>query len=314
MSARRQDTPAFLTVALIAAVMVCAVAILPTSYADLGLPPSDWLSWGQNTILLITICVASLILNKQQNLIRGSSRFALLFFLPLTVCIPAISSGLNMPVVTEALSIFALAEIWNSIDKKHGAVQAFLVAAATTTAALFDIHCALMLIPYFLGGLAVKVIGFRETCAYLMGIITPPICAFTFGVADISQIPFDNMFRVIELPHSFNPLFMQLVVVITVALTFIIMILAQAVSSYYSNAHTRNLFSAIKTLGACSLIFMAIDSSAFLTFLPTLNLCVAFMAAGMLTNAKALSVWITAAFTVLFSSAIFILSIILQQQ
>lgn len=314
MSGHRHDIPAFLTTALVAVAMLCAVAFLSTSDTDFILPPFDWLSWGVNAILLLITGFASLVINKQQNLVRGNSSFTLLIFLPLTACIPAISSGLNIPVVTAVLSIFTLAEIWNSIDKKNGTVQAFLVAAATTTTALFDIHCALMLIPYFLGGIAVKIIGFRETCAYIMGIIAPPLCAIAFGLSDISQIPFDTLFKVIELPHIFNPLLMQLAVVIAVALCFIIMILAQAVNIYYSNAHTRNLFSAIQTLGACSLIFMAIDSSAFLTFLPTLNLCVAFMAARMLTDAKAYSVWITAAFTIVFSSSIFILSIILQQQ
>ena len=208
------------------------------------------------------------------NLLRSMTKLPATLFLMMQLATPVMltffSTGLLLCAGVMACMLLMYESYNDSKATRHVFLTFFLLSLGSTVDYGFLVY-----IPVFWLALAqMRILDLRSILAMLMGLVTPWILLFGFGIIDVSQLQWP-MYSRLTVP------FVTLRGTTFIGAALLTAFIAAAawvqnIIKFLSyNAHSRALLSLLTVLMYVSILASVVDYSHLVAFLPIINMCAA---------------------------------------
>lgn len=284
---RVDDMPGYL-IALTASLVMCALLLMlqwaPQSVSQSGCVltnpqgwiPTPWLNATTAFLLLWIVSACMTSLNRTFNLEAGTSALASSFFLISTAAVPILVWRLTPGLLMALGAIMALRLLFSAYEREDTTRTMFLVASTLSFGVMADYAFVAMIVAALLAAISMQEITIRSAAAFLLGIITPWLLVFGFGVADISTFQWPNPWQG-EVSTSYTTVLAAGVT----ALTVILLLMRRAVMPPNRTSRATAMNRAVAICTMVTIVAAGADFHNFATYIPTLNLLAGFAISGM---------------------------------
>lgn len=284
-------TTILFVVAAISHTFILHDEISSTSNSGLCLPSCNmwfdnrWWSAILNIACIVAIGYMLKHLNSLHGFIRANAAIALSSFMLLEIANPCISSyffeGTAMLVVTTVSAYI----IFSTYHRHTSQRSIFLAFALLSFYTMFQFSAIYLMAVFFLSFIQMRVMHLRGFIAMLMGIITPYWIVLGLGL-----VTFDS-FAIHEMHNAWQTIVTQhpFVIIITcsaTALAALVLMMQNMMRIISYNAKRRACNGLFSTLAITTIIMMCVDYTNVITYLPTLNLCLAIQVGHAFTTSN----------------------------
>lgn len=231
--------------------------------------------------MLLNACIIMMIvhINKIYNLLRSLTQLQGTLFLLMQIATPTLLLCLcpgTLMCAVVVLCTWIMFRLYGAdyIDTR----KIFLVFTLLSACTSFDIYYVIYIPVFVISCLQMRVMCLRTISAILLGLFTPWIIFFGFGLISPNdlQLPDAQLFiRQISTPSAS-------VLVVTAILTCFLTVgalLQNMIKILTYNAMSRSLLSVVTTLTVVTLLATIINSANIFYYLPLLNCCCALQLA-----------------------------------
>ncbi|MDE6081990.1 MAG: hypothetical protein K2F70_06945 [Muribaculaceae bacterium] len=278
----------FLFVALTSVVMTLAAyfaGVIPPLTGEDGLfflPPGEWIA-NPITSLVVSLAVnfmtgyAMVLITKQFNTIRSLSRLMATFFIIMQTATPALMGEFSSGTFLTAVMVLETALLFSCYDNKAAIRRIFLLFFILTSCGLCCFSM-LLYIPFFLPALAqMRMFGFRQVIAALIGVITPFWLLLGFGIITLDDFYIPEIYTIVNcIPSLTLP---QLSVIVLTTLSGIIFMVSNLMKLLSYNAQIRAYNGFLLLMFFATLLLMFVDTNSITVYIPMLNLTAAYQIA-----------------------------------
>lgn len=224
---------------------------------------------GLAVMLLTTFLLVNI--NNTYNLLRNITRLQATAFIILQMSAPALVVTLCQPSVSVLVVLVCLYLMFSTYSDAGAMSTVFLVFFILSACAGFDVMF-IGLIPVFILGCAqMRVFSLRSVLALLMGLATPWIILFGFGIVNPESLTLPGL--AVHVEDSAGRLLLPLILSASLSAFVLVSAWLQNLIKYLTyNAHSRAMLSMVTVLSLVSIIFAAIGFSNLYSCLPLLNM------------------------------------------
>ena len=274
-----------LTVAFFALVAACFYSyITPESIFSgdkgFGLPSANlWAAPGTANLVwaLAGSAVTALLmwlLNKVHNVMRAMTSLYLALFSMMQLATPELMTTVYTGTVLAVIVPLCMLLLFNCYRNPGATRQVFLTMCLLSFFSATQ-YCFIVYIPAFLIGCAqMRIFNRRTLAAALMGIATPWIMLFGFGVIDPTEMrmpEFVSIFQSID----FGDTLMLLLAVGTTVFAMLVCYVLNVFKTIAYNARSRAINGVFTIVMLFTLIAMCADVRNLTSYVPLLNFCAA---------------------------------------
>lgn len=237
--------------------------------------------WAPALSVALTLITASLLayLNTGFNMLRGYSYLQCTMYLCMLIAVPMLLATFSTAVVLPPVLVLCSLLLFSIYAQRDGQRHIFTVFLLLSAASAFDYSFAVYLPVMWLALGQMRIFSARSLLASLMGLVTPWIIFFGFGLLRFSDMALPAMLS-FELPDSDN--LQAISVLATAGFTIFISVVCwlQNVMKIYSyNMQSRAQLGLIVVIQLVTIVAMCLNLPHCTAFIPTIMLCTALQAA-----------------------------------
>lgn len=258
--------------------------------------PNEWISdpyismW-VNLGLILVVMAGMIFINKTYNIPRTITLIYAFFYIVLQTATPEVSAQLCSGTLMNLIIIGVMTLMFSTFDlpasRRRVFLGFFLISAAVTVQYGFAVF-----IPVFLIACAqMRIFNLRTLLAALLGIVTPWWILFGAGVISPSDVHVPDSINFIDIEITLD----TIIIVVTISLTVLLALTAYLLSllklmTY--NARTRACNGLLLLITIATVFAMAADFTNYMTYLPLLNCCTAFLLGHLFVIRNSQRAWI----------------------
>lgn len=235
--------------------------------------PGALAGWG---ILMLT-AIMMVIIKRSFNFIPTLTKIHASLFLVIAGANPLLSGMTGISSLLALANVTSLFLLFSRYGKGNGRDVMFYIGMIFSAGSFLDYSFLPMIPAYALSALVLKIFGFRELLAVLLGIATPwwILAGFTFPEVPFPQLP-DFTFSSTLLSSSSG--IIQIVMTGICALAGIMFFLSNSISMLSAGTAVRDMNRALAIPGAMTLIMLLTGITGFAPYLASLCMFTAFEA------------------------------------
>ncbi|MDO4510560.1 MAG: hypothetical protein Q4B68_01930 [Bacteroidales bacterium] len=240
-------------------------------------------SFGVNTLCVMTIVALTALLNKTYTFIREVTFIYASTFLALQLACPYACTQFTTGTGLCLLTLVVQQIMFSTYQKKKTAQQqVFLVFFLVALCGMFQYAFLALAVPFFIGFAQMRAINFRGVLAAAFGLVTPFWLAIGLGLIDPSTAMWPTGGNAIEaLTAEQIPVILVGLALVGLFTFVLITVNVLKIMSYRLQLRVYNSFYLV--LALFSLVMMAIDYRNFFVYLALLNYCFSIQVAQAFT-------------------------------
>lgn len=285
-------------------------------YNGLCLPsPNHWVPQGTLNFVcaiagMTATVVIMMLLNKVHNVMRSMTSLNISLFCVMQLATPELMTQFYTGTVLAIVVPLCMLLLFNCYRDPGATRQVFLISCMLSLAVATQ-YCYIVYLPAMLIGCAqMRIFNRRTLAAALMGMLTPWIIMFGFGIVEPQDVRFPDLvsiFSIIDFEET-------MVLVITVGLSVFVMLacfVLNVLKTIAYNARARAINGAFTIVMLFTVIAMCADFRNIISYIPLLNFCAAMEVTHYLSTHRAEKSFIAiytllAAYAALFACQIII--------
>ena len=229
------------------------------------------------------VCIAALLgyLNKAFNLLRGLTMLQSTIFLCMLTATPALLATFNAGIGVCLVIVLCCILMYGSYGRSGNQRQVFLAFLLLSACTAIDYAFAVYVPVMWLATLQMRIFSLRTVLASLMGIATPWIIFFGFGILSPSDIALPDLLN-FSIPASSDLAGITLLcTALFTALVAVVSWLQNVMKIYSYNVQSRAQLGLISVIMPVTILAMCLNLPHAGAFLPTLSMCAALQVAHM---------------------------------
>lgn len=256
------------------------ITFLPISYGICLPSPDVWqippfVSWIVNSFFIGLTTLILYFLNKSFNFIRTTEPVLPSLFLIFTCSNPWSTQELNTSVFLCLINVVCLGIIFGSYSQKNATHQLFTVGVLWGIGSMFQYAFLPMIFVGLLWASFMKVFRLKEVLAFFGGFICPYWIAYGFGIITLTDFHFPALVSLFDTGRDHTDILLLLLGIGLAAFSGFLLSIMEGIRLYAGNSRVYSMNLCVTTLGAVSLICMAIDYENFTSYTSTLYFAVA---------------------------------------
>lgn len=262
--------------------------------------PQPW-SMLANAALLLAVAAGLIVFNKSYNFVGGHDLVYPAAFLVITASNPWLTHWLDAATLLAAGNLLCLSILFSCYTRQNNQNAAFYLATVIGWGAMVQYAFVPYALVYLLAAVMLKVFRGRDVIAYLLGLCAPYWILFGSGI-----VPLDN-FHLPEVqlwPLTFAPPVEVVTMLVATAFTMllgVILLFNNAVSMSGTSSKSRAFNRVVNFLGIASALFMLVDFTNMMTYIPTMTIAVGIQLANAFSFASMKRpAWLAAALAALY--------------
>ena len=267
---------------LFSAILVVALALSAAAFHVGGGDAHDYLPLMLNIAGILATGAMLYMLNKTFSFIRSVTAVNVSTFLMLEAANPYLSAGASQGTLLCIVVMAATFIMFNAYNRRDSQRSIYLTFALLMLGSMFQYSCAFLIPVFILGFMQMRAMTLKGFLAMGVGLLTPPWILFGLGILSFSTFEISSTPNVWEgLPDR------QMWTLLVAAIASVVLVLAlmalnlMHIYSYKTQIRAYNGFFSI--LALATIIMMAVDYDAILSYLPLLNCCLAIQMAHTFT-------------------------------
>lgn len=236
---------------------------------------TPWLSWVVNQLLVWLMAMSLSALNRRFNFVTTTSQLFVYAFLVMCGANPLLSRGLNTATLLAVANLVCIGTLLSQYGQRTSARGIFLISSTLAWGSMIQYSFLFFIPVYMLCAIALKIYGWKEFVAMLMGVVAPYWIVLGFGIVKPEQ------FYIPEISNIWNTFSGQPESVIIIllsgitALWALLLGLKNILSLFNANTATRAYSRCIAIPGFAIIIFMMLDYGNFVAYYTSLCLIAA---------------------------------------
>lgn len=242
---------------------------------SVSISPDRWLAPGWLNFACAMACSATtvivmLLLNKVHNIMRALTYLYVPLFLGMQLATPDVMTSLSTATMLAAVIPLCMYLLFECYRDPSATRQVFLISFLLSSFSITQ-YCYAIYIPAMLIGCAqMRIFNRRTVAASLMGIVTPWILVFGFGIIDPAGIRIPE-FRNILSGIDFDDTYLMLVAAAFTVVTMLVCYTLNVLRTIAYNAHARAVNGAFSVVMLFTLAALCIDIRNAALYIPLLN-------------------------------------------
>lgn len=247
--------------------------------------PQPW-SAIANAALLLAVAAGLIVFNKNYNFVGGHDLVYPAAFLVITASNPWLTHYLNASAILAAGNLLCLSILFSCYSRRDNQNASFYLASVIGWGSMVQYAFVPYALVYLLAAVMLKVMKGRDVIAYLLGLCAPYWILFGCGIVPVSSFHFPD----VELyPLSFAPPVEVVTMLVATGFTMllgIILLFNNAVSLGSTSSKARAFNRVVNFVGIASAIFMVLDFTNMMAYIPTMTIAVGIQLANAFSYAS----------------------------
>ena len=257
-----------------------------------GLPSANlWFRFGiasavSNLVVSLSVALLTVYINRTFNVLRSLTSLVATMFLAMQVALPSLLGqfyGGSLLVLNVMLCVGALFSVFSD---NRGQRRVFLIFCMLGAESLTQIACLFYVPVFMLGCAQMRIFSLRTFLAALLGLITPACIVLGFGIVEpqtLLQTPQTSFLTPAWSMFDSADMVQALVTTgITIVLGIIFMV-ANLLKILSYNSRVRAFNGFLTLLFCATAIFTILNFNNFTSYIPLLNVLVAYQIAHFFT-------------------------------
>jgi hypothetical protein len=238
-----------------------------------GLNP--WLSWGVNLLLVWLMAMTLSVLNRRFNFITSPSQLFVYAFLVMCGAHPLLSHGLNTATLLAVANLICIGTLFSQYGQRTSSRGIFLIASTLAWGSMIQYSFLFFIPVYVLCAISLKVFGWKELGALVMGIIAPYWIVLGFGIVSPDQFYIPHISNIWN-TFSGQPESVIIILLSGITALWVLLLgLKNTLSLFNANTATRAYSHCIAIPGFAIILFMMLDYGNFVAYYTSLCLIAA---------------------------------------
>lgn len=234
-----------------------------------------------STAVAISIALLLGYLNKAYNLLRGYTMLQNAVFLSMMVATPVLLATFNAGVCVCIAVVLCCMLMYSSYGRTGSQRQVFTVFLLLSACSAFDYAFVVYMPVMWLACMQMRIFSARTILASLMGLATPWIIFFGFGIVEPADVVMPRLVD-LTLPAAADlPGITLLSTALFTAMVAVVCWLQNVMKIYSYNVQSRAQLGLISVILLVTMVVMALNLPHAAAFLPTLSMCAALQVAHM---------------------------------
>lgn len=231
-------------------------------------------------IVIATACVLAF-LNKAFNLLRGYTLLQSTLYLCMAIASPSLLATFNTGVALSCVLALCCVLMYGSYGEANNQRQVFLAFFLLSACSALDYAFAVYVPVMWIAVAQMRIFSVRSLMASLMGIATPWIIYFGFGLTSPDSLAVPELVEFDLPPTNDLPGITILCTALFTVVVAVICWLQNVMKIYSYNAQSRAQLGLIGLMMLVTIVAMCVNIPHASAFMPTLWLCASIQAAHM---------------------------------
>ena len=261
-----------------------------------------------NVVLMLGLMTLMVLLNRRHNILRAVTYLDVGLVALMQAAVPVALDGLNGGLLVAPVILLCMHRMFEAYADGHDMRGVFLSFLLLSAGASVEYAFVLFIPALWLMLAQMRIFTVRAVLASVMGIVTPWILLFGFGIVSPDDMVLPHIRSIFSVSQ-----WLERPVLITAAAGFTAMLLIGSVmlnvlKTIAYNARARAFNGALNLISAFAILAMVVDFGNLGAYLPLLNVCAAYQLTHYFVNYRYERQYLA----VLAIAAIYILSFLWQ--
>lgn len=237
-----------------------------------------------NVALMLVLMTLMVLLNRRHNILRAVTYLDVGLVALMQAAVPVALDGLNGGLIVASVMLVCMHRMFEAYADGHDLRGVFLSFFLLSAGASMEYAFVLFIPALWLMLAQMRIFTVRAVLASLMGIVTPWILLFGFGLISLDDMALPHIRSIFSVSQ-----WLERPVLITAAAGFTASLLIGSVmlnvlKTIAYNARARAFNGALNLISAFTILAMVIDFGNLGAYLPLLNVCAAYQLTHYLVN------------------------------
>ena len=314
-------TGIFMSIAIALAMCVTTYILKPVkmSRGDYGIClPSphlwaipDFLSWLINLIIIGGIAFILFQTNRHFNFIRTTEPALPVIFVIATCSSPWFTQGLDTSTLLCLVNVISLAIVFGVYNRPNATQQIFSMGGLIGLGSMFEYAFLPMAFVYIIWALILKILRFKETIAFLLGIMCPYWIGLGLGLISISDFHIQSLTPFFGSETDYSEIWLLLCGTGIAAIGGLFATMFNSMKLYAGNSIVNSMNLCVTVMGLAALICIFADYENMTAYVVTLYVAMSVQLANICALWNPEQEWLVSAIPSVIYIGLFLAAIFL---